>query len=166
MDDDKSKTKSEVIGIRLTREEFKRFTIIVERAKSRNSLSDRAAVARELIGFPSVPQTVTDEDRQFLITGTTDVEVVTPGRLTPKQEGLLRKVKELLIHGHDENPESNLSAAVSSSVNALWIALKSRATTTRPKDKEKKSKKNPSSSHDRVDYEDEDGSRGDRPPPG
>jgi hypothetical protein len=162
MDDKGSRSKSEVIGIRLTREEFERFSIIVDKAKARNSLSDRAAVARELIGFPAVPQTVTDEDRQFLISESQRVEVVPPGRLTRKQEGLLQKVKEILLHGHDENPENDLSYVIIANIEALWLVLKSRSSS---KEKKSKTKTKNSSSVSRSNV-DSDTKEGDRPSPG
>ena len=136
MEDDKTEQKSGVIGVRLSREEFERFRVLVDRARKRNTLSDRAAVLRELIGFPAVPRTITDEDRQFLITGTEQiVEVVPPGRLTRRQEALIQKVKEIFL----KDPESDLATAVSTSINALWIAFNTRGTHS-PLQKKKKNK--------------------------
>src|SRR5262245_52453919 len=139
--------KSKVIGIRLSIEELKRFEILVERAKKRNTLSDRAAVARELMGFPAVPRTITDEDHQFLISGTERVEVAAPGRLTRKYEGLIQKVKEILLYGHHENPEENLSHGISVNITSIWSTLKSRE----PQKEKKKSKTKEDSSSRYID---------------
>jgi hypothetical protein len=136
MEDEKTRSKSGVIGVRLSAEELERFELLVEKAKRRNTLSDKAAVARELMGFPAVPQTITDEDRRFLVSGREEVEVVPPGRLSRKQEKLIQKVKEILLYGYDENPEDDLTCGITVNILSIWAALKSRP----PKDKKSKTK--------------------------
>jgi hypothetical protein len=124
MENTKTKSKSGTVATRMSNDELERFRKLVAQAKRRNHLSDKASVARELMGFDAVPQTVTDEDRQYLVYGRVEPEEVSPGQLTRKHQILIRKVKDILLYGESDNPDENWAVAIRGNINAMWVCLK------------------------------------------
>src|SRR5262245_1180801 len=92
--------KMGAIAVRMSTDELARFAEIVGRARERNSLASGASVARELLGFPAVPRTITDEDREYFVAGRVEPEEIpVAGRLTRKHEKLVAKLKDILLNG-------------------------------------------------------------------
>jgi hypothetical protein len=164
--------KTGIVATRMTTEELDRFQEIVERAKRRNHLADRASVARELMGFPAVPRTITDEDRQWFITGKVEPAENKQNSLSAHQKEITAKFKEILLHGCAEDPEKDLALAITANVNALWVCLKQAGTTTaKAKMLQKKQKRLPpppprEKNQRIIDITSDEDIRGERPPPG
>jgi hypothetical protein len=162
--------KTGIVATRMTIEELDRFQEIVERAKRRNHLADRASVARELMGFPAVPRTVTDEDRLFLVSGEVRPQEITAERLNRRQRELISKLKDILLYGESDDLDENYAVVIAGNIKAMWVCLEQSGAKTKAKlfSKKKKTLPPPPPKKSRTSdvISNDDIIDGDRPPPG